>query len=81
MFQDLKHILLLPTIIQVLIKHRMSTVVDISAVRVYYSTVLLNLNCQSFEAVSRYRDPQLQVTENLCDLRNLSPNIDQCFKT
>ena len=30
--------------------------------------------------MSRYRDPQLQVTENLCDLRNLSPNIYQCFK-
>ena len=30
--------------------------------------------------MSRYRDPQLQVTENLSDLQNLSPNIDQCFK-
>ena len=25
--------------------------------------------------MSRYRDPQLQVTENLCDMRNLGPNI------
>ena len=25
--------------------------------------------------MSRYRDPQLQVTENMCDLRNLSTNI------
>ena len=28
----------------------------------------------------RYRDTQLQVTENVCDLRNLGPNIYQCFK-
>ena len=35
---------------------------------------------QSLEVVSRYRDTQLQVTENLCYLRNLSPNIYQCFK-
>ena len=27
-----------------------------------------NLNFQSLELVSRYRDPQLQVTENLCYL-------------
>ena len=31
--------------------------------------------------MSRYRDPQLQVTEHLCDLRNLSPNIYLCFLT
>ena len=30
--------------------------------------------------MSRYRDTQLQVTENLSDLQNLSPNIYQCFK-
>ena len=30
--------------------------------------------------MSRYRDPQLQVTENLCDLQILSPNIYHCFK-
>ena len=29
------------------------------------STELFNLNFQSLEVVSRYRDPQLQVTENL----------------
>ena len=29
---------------------------------------LLNLNFQSLEVVSRYRDTQLQVTENVCDL-------------
>ena len=29
-----------------------------------YSTELFNLNFRSLEAVSRYRDPQLQVTEN-----------------
>ena len=41
---------------------------------------MFNLNFQSLEVVSRYRDPQLQVTENLCDLRNLGPNIYDCFK-
>ena len=30
--------------------------------------------------MSRYRDPQLQVTESLCYLQNLSPNIYQCIK-
>ena len=44
------------------------------------STELFNLNSQSLEVVSRYRDTQLQVTENVCDLSNLSPNIYQCFK-
>ena len=29
---------------------------------------LFNLNFQSLKFVSRYRDTQLQVTENLCDL-------------
>ena len=28
-----------------------------------------------------YRDPQLQMTENLCDLWNLSTNIYECFKS
>ena len=45
-----------------------------------WSTELRNLNFQSLEVVFRYRDPQLQVTENLCYLRNLNPNIYQCFK-
>ena len=45
-----------------------------------YSTELFNLHFQSLEFVSRYRDPQLQVIENLCDSQNLSPNIYQCFK-
>ena len=31
--------------------------------------------------MSRYRDTQLQVTENLSDLQNLSPNIYQFFKS
>ena len=35
---------------------------------------------QSLEVVSRYRDTQLQVTEKLCDLWNLSRNICQGFK-
>ena len=30
--------------------------------------------------VPRYRDPQVQVTENLCYLLNLCRNIFQCFK-
>ena len=32
------------------------------------STDLFNLNFQSLEVVSRYRDTQLQVTKNVCDL-------------
>ena len=32
------------------------------------STDPFDLNFQSLEVVSRYRDTQLQVTENLCDL-------------
>ena len=39
-----------------------------------------NLNFQSLEVVSRYRETQLQVTENVCYLRNIRPNIYQCFK-
>ena len=39
------------------------------------STEIFNFNFQSLVVVSRYRDPQLQVTENLCDLRNLIPDI------
>ena len=38
-------------------------------------TDLFNLNFQSLEIVSRYRDPQLQVTENLGDLWNSSSII------
>ena len=30
--------------------------------------------------MSRYRDTQLQVSENLCDLRNLSTNILSAFQ-
>ena len=45
-----------------------------------YNTELLNLNFHSLEVVSRYRDPQVQVTENLCYLWNLSPNKYQCIK-
>ena len=37
-----------------------------------WSTELRNLNFQPLEVV--------QVPKNLCDLRNLSPNIYQCFK-
>ena len=45
------------------------------------STEIFNLNFQSLQVVSRcYRDPQKQGTENVCDLRNLGPNIYQCFK-
>ena len=29
---------------------------------------------------SRYRDTQLQVTENICDLKNLSPKIYHYFE-
>ena len=36
---------------------------------------IFNLNFQSLEFVSRYRDLQLQVDGNLCDLRNLGHNI------
>ena len=45
-----------------------------------YNTDLFNLNFQSPEVVSRNRDPKLQVTEYLCYLWNLGPNIYQCFK-
>ena len=40
-----------------------------------WSTELFNLNFQSLEVVSRYRDTQLRVTENLCYLWRLSANI------
>ena len=43
------------------------------------NTELFNLNFQALEVVSRYRDPQLQVTENWWYLWNLSPNIYQSF--
>ena len=42
-----------------------------------WSTELSNLNFQPPEIVSRYRNPQLQVTENLC---SLSSNTYQCLK-
>ena len=32
-----------------------------------------------FEDVFRYRDAQLQMAENVCDLWNLSPNMFQCW--
>ena len=32
------------------------------------TTEIFNLNFQSLEVVSRYRDPQLQVTEKVCYL-------------
>ena len=44
------------------------------SVNLAYPTDLFNLNFQSLEVVSRYRDPQLRVTENLCYLWNLGPN-------
>ena len=40
----------------------------------------IQFNFQSLKVLSRYLDPQFQVTENLCDLRKLSPTIYQCFK-
>ena len=45
-----------------------------------YNTELFNLNFHSLEVVSRYRDPQVQVTENLRYLWNLIPNKYQCIK-
>ena len=46
-----------------------------------HSIELFNLNFQSLEVVSRYRDQQLQVAENVCDLQKLGLNIYQFFKT
>ena len=43
-------------------------------------TELFNYNIYRLKAVSRYRDTQLQVTENLCDLWNFGPNIFQYLK-
>ena len=40
-----------------------------------YPAQLIYLNFQPLEVVSRYRDPQLQVTENYLYLFNLSTNI------
>ena len=45
-----------------------------------WSTKKFNLNFQSLEVVSRYRDPQLQVTEILGDSLNVSPYLYQCFR-
>ena len=36
-----------------------------------------NLNLQSLEGVTRYRDPQRQGTENYLDLYNLDHNVFQ----
>ena len=66
----------LSVVIKVLIKHRMSTVVDISVLRVNPLTAkLFNLNLHSLEAVSRWRDSQLQVSENYSDLRKCRSTI------
>ena len=48
-----------------------------------YSSELIYLNFQTLEVVSRYRDPQLQVTENYSYLFNLSTNIckSSCLDT
>ena len=35
------------------------------------------LNFHPLEVVSRYRDPQLQVSENYSSLLNLKPNISK----
>ena len=42
-----------------------------------YSAKLIFLNFQPLKAVSRYRDPQLQVAENYLYLFNLSTNFSQ----
>ena len=39
------------------------------------TAMLLNLNFQPLEVVSRYRDAQLQVAENYSYLLNLRPSI------
>ena len=39
------------------------------------STELFNLNFQPLEVVSRYRDPQLQVTKNSLNRPNLGQNV------
>ena len=48
-----------------------------------YSAKLIFLNYQPLEAVSRYRNPQLQVAENYLYLFNLSTNFSQnlCLDT
>ena len=40
-----------------------------------YHAMLIYLNFQPLEVVSRYRDPQLQVAENYAYLLNLGTNI------
>ena len=37
-------------------------------VRYFQPLEIFHLNVQSFEVVSRYRNAQHQVTENICDL-------------
>ena len=41
----------------------------------HYPTKLIHLNFQPLEVVSRYRDPQLRVAENLSYLFNLGTDI------
>ena len=48
-------------------------------ITVIESAKLNNLNFRPLEAVSRYRDPQLQVGENYSYLFNLRPNISRCM--
>ena len=50
-----------------------------TAVVIPWSTELLNAIFLSLEVVIRYRDSQLQVTENYLDLRNYCHNLYQCF--
>ena len=38
------------------------------------------LNFQSLQVVSRYRDPQPEVTENYLDLRKLGHNVYCCHR-
>ena len=47
----------------------------------YQNMVIFNpYNFQSLEVVSRYRDPQLQVTKYVCDWGNFTPTLYECFK-
>ena len=45
-----------------------------------YNTDLFNVHFLQIELVSGYRDTQLEVTENVYDMWNLSLNIYQYFK-
>ena len=55
--------------------YQLNTINPIYSIINPWCTDLFNLNFQSLDVVSRYRDTQLQVTENLGDLLNLGPNI------